>query len=47
MRRQRFAYARPSKPSEFHTELLAEPDLILSHLPARPPQEARLPSIEF
>ena len=25
----------PSKPSEFHTELLTEPDLILSHLPAR------------
>ena len=27
--------ALPSKPSEFHTELLTEPDLILSHLPAR------------
>ena len=38
--------ALPSRPGEFHPEPLTDPDVILSHHPARAPERRPPPSVE-
>ena len=47
LERERRAALLPSRPREFHPEPLTDPDLILSHHPARAINRRLPPSVEF
>src|SRR5215831_8266324 len=42
-----FSTASPSRPGEFHPESLTDPDVILSHHPARATKRRLPPSVDY